>query len=226
MFREATGGGAVTEAFASDPFAASVVSNDPHSVSIKKTDDEQQLVFGEVYAPGFPDSQGDFMTRESIQEMAYAFMRKGLVDKIDLNHSQEVSGCYVVESFIARDDDSIFIPGSWVLGVKVPDLVTWELVKTGELNGFSFDGIGVRVEKVIEIDLPQAIDGETDEVGGHKHTFYVKYDEDGRFLGGLTGPGPDGHVHKILRGTVTEVTDDHAHRFSFVEGVLSAQIAN
>jgi hypothetical protein len=28
---------------------------------------------------------------------------------------------YVVESSIARDDDGLFIPGAWVLGVKVPD---------------------------------------------------------------------------------------------------------
>ena len=226
MFKEVTGGNEAVEAFASGPFVPSVVSNDTHSVSIKKTDDEQQIVFGEVYAPGFPDSQGDFMTRESIQQMAYEFMRKGLVNKIDLNHSQEESGCYVVESFIARDDDTVFIPGSWVLGVKVPDPEIWALVKSGELNGFSFDGVGVRVESVLEIEMPEVIEGETDEVLGHKHTFFVKYDRDGNFLGGLTGPGPDGHVHKILRGTVTEDTDGHAHRFSFVEGVLNAQIAN
>ena len=41
----------------------------------------------------------------------------------------------------------------------------------------------------------------------------------------MTGPGPDGHVHKILRGTATEETDGHSHRFSFVEGVLHAQVA-
>ena len=29
---------------------------------------------GEVYAPGFPDSQGDYMTRETIREMAFEFM--------------------------------------------------------------------------------------------------------------------------------------------------------
>jgi hypothetical protein len=195
------------------------------TVSVKKTDDEQQLVYGEVYAPGFPDSQGDFMTAESIQKMAFEFMRKGLVNKIDLHHTQVESGSYVVESFIARADDPDFIPGSWVLGVKCSDHA-WSLVKSGELNGFSFDGEGFRVECVLEIDLPDQIEGETVEVEGHVHTFFVKYDEEGNFLGGLTGPGPDGHVHKILRGTVTENTDDHAHRFSFVEGVLSAQVAN
>lgn len=225
MFREAIDIEKAEGAQASDGFSSSGVSNDSHIVPIKKTDDEQQLVFGEVYAPGFPDSQGDFMTRESIQQMAYEFMRKGFVNKIDLNHNQQESGCYVVESFIARDDDPIFIPGSWVIGVKCTDEV-WQLVKSGELNGFSFDGVGFRVEKEIEIEMPTVIEGETDEANGHKHRFFVKYDEEGNFLGGWTDQGPDGSKHRILRGTVTEEDNGHAHRFSFVEGVLYAQTAN
>lgn len=208
------------------PLSSVVAGSDTPTVSIRKFDEEQQLVYGEVYAPGFPDSQGDFMTRETIQEMAHGFMRKGLVTKIDLHHSQQESGCYVVESFIARDDDPVFIPGSWVLGVKVPDPAIWAMVKSGELNGFSLDGMGVRVESIIEIEMPDALEGETEAAAGHTHGFVVRYDETGAFLGGRTGPGPDGHTHKILRGTVTETTNDHAHRFSFVEGVLSAQAAD
>lgn len=196
------------------------------SVSIKKLDEEQQLVFGEVYAPGFPDSQGDFMTAKTIQDMAHGFLAKGLVKNIDTNHNQELSGCYVVESFIAREDDSIFIPGSWVLGVKVPDPKLWEMIKTGELNGFSLDGSAVQVETQIEIEMPMVLNGETDFADGHKHTFQVQFDNQGDLIGGTTGPGPDGHVHRIVRGTITEMAEGHAHRFSFVEGILNVQAAH
>lgn len=226
MFEWAEGNGGAGEDF---PLTSPPLTSAPANtgtVSVKKFDNEQQLIYGEVYAPGFPDSQGDFMTAESIQKMAHEFMRKGLINRIDLHHTQQESGCYVVESFIARSDDPLFIPGSWVLGVKVPDPTIWAMVKSGELNGFSFDGEGFRVETVLEVNMPELIEGETDEVVGHKHTFFVRYGEDGSFKGGITGPGPDGHVHKILRGTVTEVTDDHSHRFSFVEGVLCAQVAD
>lgn len=192
------------------------------SLQIKKQDEEQQLVYGEVYAPGFPDSQGDFMTIETIQEMAHGFMRKGLVNKIDVQHSQQESGCYVVESFIAREGDPTFIPGSWVLGVKIPDQEIWGLVKSGELNGFSLDGFGVRVDTVLEIDMPDILQGDTVEEAGHTHRFFVKFDQAGNFLGGHTDV-VDGHMHRILRGTVTEDAFGHAHRFSFVEGVLSVQ---
>ena len=109
------------EDFSSDSAVSPATATNVARFSLRKCDEELQIVYGEVYAPGFPDSQGDFMTAESIREMAHEFMRKGLVDKIDLNHTQVESGCYVVESFIARDDDTVFIPNSWVLGVHVYD---------------------------------------------------------------------------------------------------------
>ncbi len=206
--------------------SAGTLPNALHATSLKKSDEEQRIVWGEVYAPGFPDSQGDFMTEETIREMAYGFMKKQAMDAIDTNHNRVPNGSVIVESFIAREDDALFIPGSWVLGVHVPDDETWGLVKSGELNGFSIDGHGVRVEAVLEIDMPDILAGETDEgPDGHKHTFFVKFDEDGKFLGGETSRAPDGHYHVIKMGTCTEDASGHSHRFSFVEGVLDAQIA-
>jgi hypothetical protein len=190
-------------------------------IQIKKLDHEEQVVFGEVYAPSFPDSQGDFMTPDEIKKMAYNFLRKGIASNIDVNHTQMPSGSYVVESFLAREGDPTFIPGSWVLGVKVPDQAVWQMVKSGELNGFSLDGIGVRTPKALVIEMPELLKGETDGVRGHTHSFVVKFDQHGNFLGGYTNPALDGHMHQIVRGTVTEPANGHAHRFSFVEGVLN-----
>ena len=62
------------------------------SMAISKVDAELQVVYGEVYAPGFPDSQGDYMNAETIREMAFEFMRKGNGANIDVQHSQEKSG--------------------------------------------------------------------------------------------------------------------------------------
>ena len=201
---------------------ASVSPDASNGVQIKKLDKEEQVVFGEVYAPGFPDSQGDYMSAEQIKKMAYNFMRKGVTSNIDVEHTQQRSGSYVVESFIARDDDPVFIPGSWVIGVKVPDPKVWGLVKSGELNGFSLDGCGIRTDSVFVVEMPELLKGETTDSAGHRHVFTVKFDQAGNFLGGQTDPGPDGHIHVIKRGTVTEPAALHSHRFSFVEGVLNA----
>lgn len=188
-------------------------------VALKKYDEELQVVWAEVYAPGVPDSQGDFMDADGIRRMAYDFMAKSSMDSIDTQHSREKNGAYIVESFIAREDDTVFIPGAWVLGVKVPDN-EWEMVKSGELNGFSMDGFGYRVEKDIELELDDVLKGETEVAEDHTHTFYVKYDSEFKFLGGDTSPGPDGHVHKIIKGTATEVTNGHSHRFDHITGAI------
>lgn len=197
---------------------------DTQQVAIKKLDADEQLVFGEVYAPGFPDSQGDFMSRESIKKMAYAFMQKSALGNIDTQHSQNTNGSYVVESFLARDDDTLFIPGAWVLGVKCAD-TEWALVKSGELNGFSLDGMAIRQPTILEIDMPEILKGETSEVQAHRHTFFVKFDDSGNFLGGHTSAARDGHSHLIKAGTCTEMAMGHNHRFSFIEAVPNVRLA-
>lgn len=205
--------------------AARSLKSDSQQVAIKKLDADEQLVFGEVYAPGFPDSQGDFMSAESIRTMAYEFMRKSAMGNIDTQHSQTPNGSYVVENFIARPDDSLYIPGSWVMGVKCADDV-WPLVKSGELNGFSLDGMAVRQPVILEIDMPEILKGETSEVHSHTHTFFVKFDQVGNFLGGHTSPGRDGHMHQIKAGTCTEMANGHNHRFSFVEAIPQVRLAS
>jgi hypothetical protein len=191
---------------------------------IKKADEELQIVWGEVYIPNsLPDSQKDFMSAEAVRDMAYGFMAKGDMYAFDTEHSREKNGCYVVESFIVRKDDPDFIEGAWVLGVKVPDGETWGAIKKGDINGFSIDGNAYKSEAMLEIEMPDILKGETSETEAHTHTFYVKFDDQGNFLGGETSPGPDGHVHKISRGTVTDDADDHNHRFSFVEGVMEVR---
>jgi hypothetical protein len=195
--------------------------------AIKKTDQELQIVWGEVYVPNsFPDSQKDFMSADTVRDMAYGFMAKGDMRALDTEHSREKNGCYIVESFIARKGDPDFIEGAWVLGVRVPDPASWEMVKSGDINGFSIDGDAYRKEAQLEITMPDVLSGETMERAGHQHLFYVKFDNQGNFLGGETSPGADGHFHKISRGTVTDDADDHNHRFSFVEGVMDVQIHN
>ncbi len=99
------------------------------------------------------------------------------------------------------------------------------MVKKGELNGFSFDGAGYREPREIEIEVPETLQGGTDRVENHEHTFMVKFDPvTGEFLGGETNEVA-GHKHRIVRGSLTEDALGHAHRFSFVEGFVQAQAA-
>jgi len=185
-------------------------------INIKKVDADKQIVFGEVYAPvTLPDADGDIMSAETIENMAYNFMKSYAQGSIDIEHDYTTIGAVVVESFIAREDDPLFIAGSWVVGVHIEDDEVWESVKSGELNGFSLAGEATSVTKTIEVEIPEYLEGMTSEDAGHSHRFVVNFNEDGKFIGGITLGGD--HTHVISRGTVTEVTDDHTHKFSYIE---------
>lgn len=185
---------------------------------IKKLDDELQIVYGEVYAPNVPDVHGEYMTPVEVRKMAHNFMRSQRVDRVDTNHDNELNGSMIVESFIAAADDEVYIPESWVVGMHVPDPEMWAKIKSGEINGFSMEALVRLAEYEIEIEIPEELTGTTSETERHTHTFVVRFDDEGNFLGGTTSDDA-GHSHEILRGTVTETTNGHTHRYSFAEMV-------
>jgi hypothetical protein len=186
---------------------------------IAKSEGDEQLVYGEVYSPDRPDAQGEFMRREHIQKMAHDFLRSGKMAQIDVLHNNKVvPGCCVVESFIAPEDDKVFIPGSWVVGVHVGDPDLWGRIKKGEINGFSMEALVTRHDRDVHLDIPPLVRGTTCKFEDHEHQFFVSYDPKGNFKGGVTD-SVNGHFHTILRGTHTEVANGHTHRFSAVDNV-------
>lgn len=188
-----------------------------NQVKIKKTNDEKHLVYGEVYAPMQRDSYGDFMFPEDIELMAHRFLRLDLSKTIDTQHDNVPNGSYPVESFIARAGDPDFSEGAWVLVVKVEDEALWESVKKGEINGFSFESL-VTVEEVeIEYVAYRDAFGLTEKNLDHDHAFFITRDENGKIIAGRTSVADDGHFHEIVHGSVTQIANDHAHRYFLEE---------
>jgi len=194
------------------------------TVSFKVENEEQRMVFAEVYAPLKPDSDHEFMDAVSIRKMAYKFMRSMSLDSVDTDHDNEVvDGCCVVESFIARKGDPDFIEGAWVVGMHVDNDTTWEMIKKGELNSFSMQALVHKDLVEVEIDLPPVIQGQTMKSEGHAHTFSVAYDDSGKFMGGRTD-SQNGHFHAIRRGTATEEANSHTHRFSHMDDISLKEV--
>jgi len=185
---------------------------------ITKADEDQHLVWGVVYAPNVPDSDGEFMDAETIRKMAYDFMREMRNDQVDVQHTNQIpEDTRIVESFIVRKGDPDFPEGAWVACAHIPDPVTWDKVKKQQINGFSIEAHVHKESVAVEVDLPTTMQGTTHKSEDHAHTFYVTYDEQGRFIGGRTD-NTNGHHHIIKRGTLTEEANGHAHRFSHLEG--------
>lgn len=162
------------------------------------------------------------MTADTVRDLAYRFLARGLVEKIDSGHNQIDDMGVVVESFIARDSDPDFIPGSWVLGVHIPDEERWGQILKGDYNGFSMEAWVYREQTTMTFDVPELLEGQTVENDGHSHRYVVKFDGNGKFIGGETmAGGTDLHKHNISKGTATDTVKGHNHRFSFLEGVLN-----
>jgi hypothetical protein len=194
---------------------------------LKAGDTEEHLVFAEVYAPNRPDSDGEFMDPDTIKKMAYEFMKTLEPGKvIDHRHSNEiVNGARVVESFIARKEDPDgFIEGAWVIGLHIDNEEMWKQIKKGEINGFSIEALVHKKVVPIEIEMPPVISGKTQKSEDHIHTFYVGYDENGKFIGGKTNV-VNGHAHVIKRGTLTEEAEGHTHKFSHLDELQLKEVA-
>jgi hypothetical protein len=68
------------------------------------------------------------------------------------------------------------------------------------------------------VEIPPVVTGLTSKWDGHEHKFFVHYDVNGQFKGGVTDT-VNGHFHSIVAGTHTQDASGHRHRFSSVDNV-------
>lgn len=189
-------------------------------MQIRKFDDELQIVYGEVYVPLQPDSQGDFMTAETVRKAAHAFLAAGRTAKVDTNHDNELNGSAIVESFIARKGDPDFIEGAWVCGVHIPNEGLWAKVKSGEINGFSLEATVTSNPRRVQLMVPETLMGTTEESDGHTHAYKISISMDGLLVSGHTlQDGNHPEVHVIGNATVTELAAGHRHRYRLLDAL-------
>jgi hypothetical protein len=186
-------------------------------VPSKDDDGYERLVFAEVLIPDTPNVYGDFHTAESVRQFAYTFMVNGF--GLDVNHDNgDWEGkLYVVESFIARQNDPDFVEGAWVVGMYIPDDELWGKVLRNELQGYSWEGYVTSQEAVLKVPGIRARVGFTGPAvsDGHRHSFFVLLDDDGRPVMGGTSVD-NGHAHDIYDHTVTESNLGHTHLYNYI----------
>lgn len=189
----------------------------------KENPEYKQIVYAEVYAPLVLDTHNDYMTAETIENMAHEFLKAKRQGFIDLYHNNTLIDACVVESFIARDNDPDFTPKSWVVGIHIQDSEVWQMILNGELNGLSLEAWATSEEKKVSVILPDEVRGITSTVENHKHEFVAKYDDKGNFIGGITSE-VNGHTHTITHATMTDKSLDHNHLFDSVTGFYISEV--
>ncbi len=202
--------------------SGSVKKTEIQQVNIKKQDGERQVVWGELYAPNRLDSDNEFMSKETLENLQMTIAKSGFKLPVDLDHKNvSQNDAHIVECFIARKGDPDFIEGSLVVGLHIPNKTLWNEVKGGRYNGFSIEALVNKESREVEIEIPDMINGKTSESMGHSHDFTVNLDVVNGvlvFKGGETTPCKrDGHIHKIMRRSATEITNGHNHKISITD---------
>lgn len=153
----------------SETYAISLVESpaiESDFVALAKEEEEKQQVFLEsnekhmVYGAALiPDKdiyrnngEQEFyinFTKESIERMSQDFMKEYRQYEVKTDHDDIANEVCVVESWLVSDsykDKSnalgINVPeGTWMVGMKVNNIDTWERIKAGELKGFSVESM-------------------------------------------------------------------------------------
>jgi len=104
---------------------------------------DERFVLGVVLEPEVVDAQGDIYSAEEIRKAAHLFMED--FQGLGLQHRDRVNGdVKILESYLAPEDivvgETALKKGTWVFGVRVLSDELWQMVKDGELTGFSIGG--------------------------------------------------------------------------------------
>ena len=138
-------------------------------IKIQMSNDEKHMVYSAVLIPDKPiyrrNENGDEyyleFTKESIEKMAYEFLKEYRQHEITVDHEDIAPEVTVVETWLKSDlykDKSVALGlneqlpiGTWFAGMKVNNVEIWERVKSGELKGFSVESM-ISLEDFNKID--------------------------------------------------------------------------
>ena len=118
--------------------------------------DSRYMVYGPALIPNFDiyrnNGEQEFyinFTEEAIIKMSQEYMKDFKQYNVTLQHEETVDEVCLVESWIIEDSYKdkanalgFDLPkGSWMIGMKVNNVDTWNRIKDGELKGFSIESL-------------------------------------------------------------------------------------
>lgn len=123
--------------------------------------DEKYMIYGPILVPDkdiYRSTNGNeyylSFSSESIEKMSQEYMKDFKQYNVTLNHQDMADEICLVESWIVTDsyrDKANYLgfsvpTGTWMGGMKVNNIDTWNKIKSGELKGFSVESLIERVE--------------------------------------------------------------------------------
>jgi hypothetical protein len=137
---------------------ANFVYFDKEEVRFQAVSDEKRLVMGPILVPdkkilridGMGEQYYVYFKPETIKRLSEMYLQKKYTDSTTIEHKDKVSGVSLVESWIVesrtKDKSAVYglsVPvGTWMGTFKVDNEDIWNnYVKTGEVKGFSIEGL-------------------------------------------------------------------------------------
>ena len=125
-------------------------------VKLAEISKEKRILLGALLIPNKPiyrnGSEGDyyiFFSKDTISKASQMYLRNGYQNNSTLEHSKDLKGLTLVESWIVEDEVQdksrkygLNVPvGTWMGAVKVNNDEIWnEYVRTNKVKGFSIEG--------------------------------------------------------------------------------------
>ena len=131
---------------------------DKEEIQFAAINDEKRLLMGPILVPDKKILRVDgantpyfvFFKPETIKRLSEMYLQKKYTDKATLEHDKKLQGVSLVESWVVesreKDKSSLYglnVPvGTWMGTFKVDNDEIWnDYVKTGEVKGFSIEGL-------------------------------------------------------------------------------------
>lgn len=122
-----------------------------------------------------PDGEEYYVVfdRETIEQLVTKYSKYMFNNFVNIEHSDQhfVDGVYMIESYLKNSERGIVptefseIPdGSWIVSYKVDNIDVWEKIKSGEVKGFSIQGVFNLIEQKEEPSIDDMI--ENDDIDG------------------------------------------------------------
>jgi hypothetical protein len=125
-------------------------------VKLAEVDKEKKILMGALLIPNKPifrtsgeDEYYIYFSKETVEKASQLYLKNGNQNNSTLEHSHELSGLTLVESWIVEDEKydksrkyGLNVPvGTWMGTLKVNNDEVWnDYVKTGKVKGFSIEG--------------------------------------------------------------------------------------
>lgn len=156
----------MVEAPAIESDFVALAKEEEDKVQVFLESNEKHMVYGAALIPDKDiyrnNGEQEFyisFTKESIEKMSQDFMKEYRQHEVKTDHDEVANEVCVVESWLVQDaykDKAnalgINVPeGTWMVGMKVNNIETWDRIKAGELKGFSVESM-LTLEEFSKID--------------------------------------------------------------------------